>query len=185
MATAFAALDGDGVGAHLDGFLRMLERTHGGHADDAGIAQAAYHFLVRSPAIADGAQPVLDRQVQQLLGVGLEHVEVQAEGPVVRHPPDADDFVLDAVRGNGRTRQKAEASGIGGRGHQRGARHPAHRRLHDGVAAAQQIAQGRAQVKGRAHALPSFLLACTMDLASWPPSWPAPIAWLWAWAKWW
>ena len=185
MAAALAALDGDGVGAHLDGFLRMLERAHRRHADNAGVAQTANHFFVRPTAIADRTQLVLDGQVQQLLRVGLEHVEIQAEGLVARQLADADDFRFNLVGGNRGTGQEAEAASIGGGRHQRRTRHPAHGCLHHRIAAAQQVAQGRADRGSCAHALPSFLLACAIDLASCPPRCPAPRIWLCAWAKWW
>ena len=189
VTAAFTALDGDGVGTHLNRFLRVFEGADGGHANDASVAQAANYLLVRPPAIADGAQLVLDRQVQQLLGVGLEHVKVQAKRLVVGQLFDAQNFGFDLVGSNGGTSQKAKAAGVGGCRYQRRASHPTHRGLHHWVTAAEQIAQWGAQImrrriSGGAHAL-SFLLACTIDLASCPPKWPAPSTWLWAWAKWW
>jgi hypothetical protein len=45
VAAALAALDGDDVGAHLDGLLRVLQRAHRGHAHDAGVAQPPITFL--------------------------------------------------------------------------------------------------------------------------------------------
>ena len=95
----------------------MLQGTHGGHADDAGIAQTADHLLVRAAAVAHGTQTVFHSQVQQLLGIGLEHMEIQTERLVIREALDLEDFGLDPVGRNRGSGQKAEAAGIGGGGH--------------------------------------------------------------------
>jgi hypothetical protein len=166
-------------------FERVLERAHGGHANDAGVAQPPDHLLVRPAAVAHGADAVLDRQVEQLLRVGLEHVEVEAERLVAGQRLHTQDLGLDAVGGDRGAGQEPEAAGVGRGGDQVRAGHPAHRRLHDGVAAAEQVAKRRAQghLGGQVFFSASSPAACdllpaTMLRASCPPSVPAPSSWL-------
>ena len=67
----------------------------------------------------------------------------------------------------------------------------AHRRLHDGVAAAEQVAKRRAQGHLGGQVFFSRVAAGRLRLvaghhaARIPPSVPAPSSWLCVWAKWW
>ena len=144
-------------------------------------------FFVRPAAVADGTDAVLDRQVEKLLRIGLEHVEVQPERLVARQRLHTQDLGLDAVGGDRGASQEPEAAGVGRRGDQVRAGHPAHRRLHDGVAAAEQVAKRRAQghLGGQVFFSASPPAACDLLPATMlrilPPSVPAPSSWLCVW----
>ncbi len=151
VAAAFAALHRDDVRPQFNGLDRVLDRADRGHAQDARVLEALDHFFVRATAVADGAHlvAVLDGDVDDLHRAGLEHVKVQAE-ILVGERLGLEDGGFHLGGGHHRPSEKAEAPGVAGAGHHVGIGHPAHGRLHDGIFAAEQVAQRG--VKDVAHA---------------------------------
>lgn len=140
MATALAALDGDDVRAQFHGLDRMLDRPDRRHADDTGVLQPLDRLGVRATPIAHRPHLVLDHHGDDLLGVRLEHVKVDAER-LVGLCLDGKNFALHRSRRRGRTAIEAEAARIAGRGGQIGIGHPTHGGLNDGIGTTQSVAK--------------------------------------------
>ena len=140
MSAALAALDGDHVGAEFHRLDGMLQRADRRHADDAGLLQSPDRAGVRAATVGDRANLVPDNGIKHLVGVGLEHVEVDPEG-LLGPRLHVEDRFLDLAGLDGGAGQEAEAAGIAGRSRQLRVRHPAHGRLHHGIGAAQKVAK--------------------------------------------
>ena len=142
VAAAFAALHGDHVAAEFDHLLRVLHRTHGRDAQDAGIAKSADHLFVRAAPEADGAHLLLvgDDEIDDFGSTGLEHVEIDAERPV-GEAAQRGELGARFRRLHHRGAEETKGPGVAGGGDQLRLRHPAHRGLDDRIAAAQPLGQ--------------------------------------------
>ena len=166
MPAAFTALNRDHVRAQLNRLERMLECPHRRNAQHPGLLEALNGVAIRPAPITDGTQAVLDRQVHALRRVLLEHMKVEAEITATGGLDHALDFGLQLIGSDGRPRQKPESPGTGAGDHQIGVRHPAHRGLHDGVAATQGVGQRRLQILTHRRSPAAVLFASIMALAS-------------------
>jgi hypothetical protein len=141
MAASFSALNGDGISPHFYGFLCMFQSAHRWHANDASIAQSTNDFLVRTSAIAYGANPILDRKVKQLLRVSLKHMKVQTKWFVTRQMFDLKNIGLNALSRNRGAGKKSKCAGIARGRNQAWSSDPAHGRLNNWHFATEQVAK--------------------------------------------
>ena len=79
MTATLAALHDEHVDAELHHFLRMLDRTDGGDAGDAGLTETRDHLAVRPAPEAHRGDLALDEDLDDARGARLEHVEVHPE----------------------------------------------------------------------------------------------------------
>jgi hypothetical protein len=148
MAAALPALHGHRIGTHFHGFHRVFEGANRGHADHPGVLQAGDHRLARRAAVAHRAHLVAQDQFDDLAGIGLVHVEIDAERPVGQ-PLGFEDGGFHPLGFDGGAGEEAEAACITGGGYQFRVGHPAHGGLDYRVAAAEQ--PGQAGIEGDRH----------------------------------
>ncbi len=137
---ALAALGDDGVHAPLGHLLGVAPGTHRGDDEQPRLLAACDQGRVGRLGEAGHPGPGLDHQLDALVDVGHVGAQVHAEG-AARAPADLGDGGGQLVEVHGGRGQNAQPAGLGGGGHQPGARHPAHAGLHQRVADADPLAQ--------------------------------------------
>ncbi|MCY1185529.1 hypothetical protein D9M73_263130 [compost metagenome] len=103
--------------------------------------------------------------LDDLAGVGLIHMEIDAEG-LLGQAFGFQDGGFHLVRLDGCTGEKAETTSITGRRHQLRISNPTHGSLDDRVAAAQQFGQSGIERDTHAYASPCLRWELAMALAS-------------------